>query len=94
MFRVIPHLRISKLLLRSYKNTARNNDDCSLKIISENSIDALVLKNEKPHFALPFRWCHLAYEFFFHTTVELQWLEHLWNHELMFETGVFRADVC
>ena len=21
-------------------------------------------------------------------TVELQWLEHLWNHEKMFETGV------
>ena len=22
------------------------------------------------------------------STVELQWLEHLWNHENMFETGV------
>ena len=22
------------------------------------------------------------------TTVELQWLEHLWNHEKMFKTGV------
>ena len=22
-----------------------------------------------------------------HNTVELQWLEHLWNHENMFETG-------
>ena len=21
-------------------------------------------------------------------TVELQWLKHLWNHEIMFETGV------
>ena len=21
-------------------------------------------------------------------TEELQWLEHLWNHEIMFETGV------
>ena len=21
-------------------------------------------------------------------TAELQWLEHLWNHEIMFETGV------
>ena len=27
-------------------------------------------------------------------TVELQWLEHLWNHENMFETGVVRANVC
>ena len=26
------------------------------------------------------------------TTVELQWLEHLWNHENMFETGVVRAN--
>ena len=25
------------------------------------------------------------------TTVELQWLEHLWNHENMFETWVVRA---
>ena len=23
---------------------------------------------------------------------ELQWLEHLWNHENMFETGVVQAD--
>ena len=23
------------------------------------------------------------------STVELQWLEHRWNHENMFETGVF-----
>ena len=26
------------------------------------------------------------------TTVELQWLEHLWNPENMFETGVVRAN--
>ena len=25
------------------------------------------------------------------TTVELQWLEHLWNHKNMFETGVVPA---
>ena len=25
---------------------------------------------------------------------ELQWLEHLWNHENMFEVGVVRADEC
>ena len=25
---------------------------------------------------------------------ELQWLEHLWNHESMFETGVVRAKEC
>ena len=25
-------------------------------------------------------------------TVELQWLEHLWKHENMFETGVVRAN--
>ena len=24
-------------------------------------------------------------------TVELQWLEHLWDHENKFETGVVRA---
>ena len=27
-------------------------------------------------------------------TVELQWLEHLWNHENMFETEVVRANEC
>ncbi|MEW8487794.1 MAG: hypothetical protein AB2705_21650, partial [Candidatus Thiodiazotropha sp.] len=27
-------------------------------------------------------------------TVELQWLEHLWNHEIMFETRVVRANEC
>ena len=26
-------------------------------------------------------------------TVELQWLEHLWNYENIFETGVVRAKV-
>ena len=28
------------------------------------------------------------------TTVELQWLEHLWNHVNMFETGLVRAKEC
>ena len=28
------------------------------------------------------------------TTVELQWLEHLWDHENMFETRVVRASEC
>ena len=27
-------------------------------------------------------------------TVELQWLEHLWDYENMFETGVVRASEC
>ena len=27
-------------------------------------------------------------------TVELQWLEHLWDHENKFETGVVRANEC
>ena len=27
-------------------------------------------------------------------TVELQWLEHLWNRDKMFETGVVRATTC
>ena len=27
-------------------------------------------------------------------TVKLQWLEHLWDHENMFVTGVVRANVC
>ena len=26
--------------------------------------------------------------------VELQWLEHLWDHENMFETGVVQANEC
>ena len=27
-------------------------------------------------------------------TVKLQWLEHLWDYENMFETGVVRANEC
>ena len=27
-------------------------------------------------------------------TSKIQWLEHLWNHEKMFETGVVRANEC
>ena len=27
-------------------------------------------------------------------TVELQWLEHLWNHENVFEKGAVRANEC
>ena len=27
-------------------------------------------------------------------TVELQWLEHLWDYKNMFETGVVRASEC
>ena len=27
-------------------------------------------------------------------TIELQWLERLWNHENMFETGVVRGNEC
>ena len=27
-------------------------------------------------------------------TVEFQWLEHIWNHENTFETGVVRANEC
>ena len=32
---------------------------------------------------------HLKY---FNDTVELQWLEHLWDHENKLETGVVRAN--
>ena len=28
------------------------------------------------------------------STAELQWLEHFWNHENMFETGAVRANEC
>ena len=31
---------------------------------------------------------------FQHITVKLQWLEHLWNHENMSETGIVRANEC
>ena len=38
--------------------------------------------------------CHYAMLFFhvYTCTVEPQWLEHIWNHENMFETGVVRAN--
>ena len=28
------------------------------------------------------------------TVLELQWLEHLWNHDIMFDTEVVRANEC
>ena len=31
---------------------------------------------------------------FLNYTVELQWPEHIWNHEIMFETEVVRANDC
>ena len=31
---------------------------------------------------------------FIESTVELQWLKHLWDHENMFETGIVRAREC
>ena len=30
----------------------------------------------------------------FTIAVELQWLEHLWNHENMFQTGVVLVNEC
>ena len=30
----------------------------------------------------------------YRNTVELQWLEHLWNYEYLFETGIVRANEC
>ena len=27
-------------------------------------------------------------------TVELQWLDHLWGHDIMFEAGVVRGNEC
>ena len=29
-----------------------------------------------------------------YTTVKLHWLEHLWNHENMYEAGLVRANEC
>ena len=40
---------------------------------------------------LVFPWSKALNRESFNTgTVQLQWLEHLWNHENMFETGVIR----
>ena len=29
-----------------------------------------------------------------HNTVEIQWLKHLWNHEIMLEAGLVQANEC
>ena len=42
-------------------------------------------------FALVPMYVHLSVTL---STVELQLLKHLWNHENMFETGVVRANEC
>ena len=40
------------------------------------------------HFYLPSQWWTTLEG----NTVELQWLQHLWDHGNMFETGVVRAN--
>ena len=42
-------------------------------------------------FLLAFRRNHFQ---IFAITVELQWLEQLWNNQIMFETGEVRANEC
>ena len=41
-----------------------------------------------------YTFCIFGRKYELQNTVELQWLEHLWNHENMFETGVVRTDEC
>ena len=47
---------------------------------------------------LPYRWRSViqhkwhCFEGFEYVTVELQWLEHLWDHGNLSETGVVRAN--
>ena len=36
-------------------------------------------------------WLYIGYFFTCHYTVELQWLEHLWDRENLFEAWVIRA---
>ena len=36
----------------------------------------------------------LVINYLHRNTIERQWLEHLWDHENMFETGVVRANEC
>ena len=58
----------------------------------------VVLANECFHqFSLPAEIFHnllLPARTAVHGTVELQWLEHLSNHENMFKTGVVLANEC
>ena len=46
--------------------------------------------NSKDRFASAFVQSDQSFLF----TVELQWPEHLWNHENMFETGEVQANEC
>ena len=57
-----------------------NNHSFGNKIIQRSKPHAF--KGEKPRF----RCLIIQY-----STVELQWLEHLWDYENLFETGVVRA---
>ena len=52
-------------------------------VLKEN-IGGLIFKRSLPKISV------LQYSKLFYT-VELQWLEHLWDHENYFETGVVRA---
>ena len=37
-------------------------------------------------------WTKAILEYIYFGTIELKWLENLWNHENMFETGIVRAN--
>ena len=63
---------------------------------SEVELKVAFYQSELRNFVPPQTWRHMESDksilgkLYFDTlyTVELQWLEHIWNHENMFETGV------
>ena len=77
--RVLKILAIS-LVLRTHEITD--------VFITFDEIYGIHLKKSKyPVYIKVYNLAHYLFFFKFKHTVELQWLEHLWDHENMFETG-------
>ena len=65
-------------------------------VTDSNSEDqfSLLERTDEDLFAMFICICYRAYCIENILEIEHQWLEHLWNHENMLETGVVRAREC
>ena len=78
-------------LLFCYSNSVHNCQVSPNKIL----LHVGLLKTDKFPIYFFLNFIHLLFDFSLNlNTVELQWLEHLSDHENMFETGVVRANEC
>ena len=64
-------------------NNQINLDQICVKLM--RSLSSQCEGPKQVRYSVPRKYCN---------TVDFLWLEHIWNHENMFETGVVRANEC